>query len=250
MDESTPKGYALFDLDQTLVPWDTQLLFCNFVIKKMPIRRLFLLILIPFLPLTKALGAEGMKRVFLNYLWRLSKDELDELAEEFVEEIFPHQFYHEIVAIFNEQKKLGRLVVLSSASPEIWVAPIAKKLGADHYFGTEVEVDGRVRLFPDIIGGNNKGANKLVKMKQILPQGFNPGAGDILPNSHGFSDSHADLPMLRICESATMVHPTEKLLAEGEKKDWQLLTPDRPTTGKPSFAKSCILQSLGLYKAK
>ena len=102
---SDNQGYALFDLDQTLIPWDTQLLFCDFIIKKMPIRRLFLLVLIPFLPLTKVLGAEGMKRVFLNYLWGLTKEQLDIYADEFVAQHFPDTFYHEMLDVLEEQKK-------------------------------------------------------------------------------------------------------------------------------------------------
>ena len=137
--------------------------------------------------------------------------------------------------------------MLSSASPEIWVKPISERLRFDHYFATEVEIEGHIKPFPDIIGGNNKGANKLVKMRAILPDGFDPEAGDILPNSHGFSDSHADLPMLRICEEATMVHPTDKLLSEGEAKGWHLRHPARPTTGKKQFAIACMKQSLGIY---
>lgn len=247
---SSKMGYALFDLDQTLIPWDTQLLFCDFVLKRMPIRRLYLLILIPFLPLTKLLGAGGMKRVFLNYLWGLSQSDLDALAEEFVEFHFPDTFYGEMLEIVQEQKQLNRTTVLSSASPEIWVKPIAKKLGFDHFFGTSLEVNGRVSLFPDTPGGNNKGANKLRKMQRILPDGFDPTSGDILPNSHAFSDSHADFPMLLICENASMVHPTEKLKEEGEKRGWQLHTPTRPTSGKCQFAIACLRQALGIYPTK
>lgn len=242
------KGYALFDLDQTLIPWDTQLLFCNFVLQRMPIRRLYLLILIPFLPLTKLLGAGGMKRVFLNYLWGLTKDDLDELAEAFVDQHYPETFYQEMLDVLEDQKKSGRTTVLSSASPEIWVKPIAEKLGFDHYFGTRVEINGRVGLFPDTPGGNNKGANKLRKMKSILPKDFNPSGDDTLPNSHAFSDSHADLPMLLVCEDASMVHPTEKLRAEGVKRGWKLHTPDRPTTGKWRFALACLQQAVGMYR--
>lgn len=246
--KSQPTGYALFDLDQTLIPWDTQLLFCNFVLRRMPLRRFYLLILIPFLPLTKLLGAGGMKRVFLNYLWGLSQQDLDELAEEFVELICPHSFYAESLALLEQQKELGRMTVLSSASPEIWVKPIAKKLGFDHYFATSIEVNSRVRLFPETPGGNNKGANKLRKMRHIFPDDFDPESGDVLPNSHAFSDSHADLPMLLLCDQATMVHPTEKLRLEGHKRAWQLVTPDRPTTGKLQFAIACLRQALGIHK--
>ena len=241
-------GYALFDLDQTLIPWDTQLLFCNFVLQRMPLRRLYLLILIPFLALTKLLGAGGMKRVFLNYLWGLSQDDLDGLADEFVDQVFPDSFYQETLTLLEQQKELGRTTVLSSASPEIWVKPLAKKLGFDHCFATTIEVNGRVRLFPDLLGGNNKGANKIRKMLHVFPADFNPHAGVPLPNSHAFSDSHADLPMMLLCEQATMVHPTEKLSKEGQKQGWELLTPDRPTKGKFQFALACMAQALGIWK--
>ena len=242
----SPRGYALFDLDQTLIPWDTQLLFCNFILRKMPLRRLYLLTFIPLIPFAQIIGTEGMKRAFLNYLWGLSAEDLDTLATEFVCLHFPDSFYEEMLGVLEEQKQLGRTTVLSSASPEIWVKPIAKKLGFDHYFGTTLEIGERVRLFPDILGGNNKGANKLRKMQCILPDGFNP-SNDILPDSHGFSDSHADLPMLRICENASMVHPTNKLMLEGGARGWHLHTPARPTTGKLVFALACIRQALGLY---
>lgn len=245
--QGTPTGYALFDLDQTLIPWDTQLLFCNFVLKRMPLRRFYLLILIPFLPLTKLLGAGGMKRVFLNYLWGLSRDDLDELAEAFLERHLPSSFYSEMLEVVEQQKKLGRTTVLSSASPEIWVVPIAHKLGFDHCFGTSLEVNGRVSLFPETPGGNNKGANKLRKMRHLFPEGFDPESGDILPDSHAFSDSHADLPMLLICERASMINPTDKLSKEGQKQGWELLTPERPTKGKAGFAIACIRQALGIY---
>ena len=98
--------YALFDLDQTLVPWDTQLLFCNYILKRMPLRRLYLLILIPFLVLTKLLGAGGMKRVFLNYLVGLSRDELEELTAEFVEQNLPHSFYAEMLEVVEDRKSV------------------------------------------------------------------------------------------------------------------------------------------------
>jgi len=187
-----------------------------------------------------------MKRVFLNYLWGLDEKTLAELGEEFVSEIMPDEFYPEMLEVVKEQKKSGRLMVLSSASPEIWVRPIARQLGFDHCFATEVETTSGVRLFPDIIGGNNKGANKLVKMRHILPEGFDLENGT-LPNSRGFSDSHADLPMLHVCEEADMVNPTEKLAQEGKLRAWKLHTPTRPTQGKWQFASACLYQALGLW---
>ena len=187
-----------------------------------------------------------MKRVFLNYLWGLNEETLTALGEEFVSEIMPDTFYPDMLHVVKEQKASGKLMVLSSASPEIWVRPIARILEFDHYFATEVEIHGTIQLFPDICGGNNKGFNKLVKMRGILPEGFDLKNGT-LPESHGFSDSHADLPMLHICENASMVNPTEKLTEEGKLNGWTTYTPERPTKGKWQFAIACVRQALGIW---
>lgn len=243
--QETASGYALFDLDQTIVPWDTQLLFCNFVIKKNPLRSLYLLGFIPFAPFAKWLGPERMKRVFLNYLAGMSEVRLDELAREFVSRLIPSGLYSEIVDEVQRHKREGRITILNSASPDIWVRYIAEKLGFDHYYGTQVAINKRMGLFPTIIGSNNKGAVKIGRMKKHFPSDWS--AGDVLANSWGYSDSHADLPMLLICQNNVMVHPTDKLKAAGEQQGWKLLTPVRPTQSKFEFGLACARQALGLY---
>ena len=243
--KSPPTGYALFDLDQTIVPWDTQLLFCNFVLKRQRLRTLYLLGFIPFSPFAKILGPEIMKRVFLNYLAGMDAKLLDQYAREFVDELVPSGLYSEVVEIVEKHKADGLLTILNSASPEIWVKYISEKLGFDHYYGTRVVVNKRVSLFPDIQGGNNKGRVKIGRMQQHFPADWVDGG--ILPNSYGYSDSHADLPMLMLCERNVIVHPTEKLRASGEKFGWPEIQPARPTQSKWEFAIACAKQAVGLY---
>lgn len=243
--ENTKQGYALFDLDQTIVPWDTQLLFCNFVLKRERLRTLYLLGFIPFSPFAKLLGPETMKRVFLNYLAGMNADVLDAYAREFVEELIPNGLYTEVVDIVEKHKAEGRLTILNSASPEIWVKYISEKLGFDHYYGTQVQVGERVGLFPEILGKNNKGEVKIGRMKKHFPQGWE--AGQVLPDSYGYSDSHADLPMLMLCERNVMVHPTDKLREMGEKYGWKEIQPLRPTANKKEFGIACAKQAVGFY---
>jgi HAD superfamily hydrolase (TIGR01490 family) len=242
---SETSGYALFDLDQTIVPWDTQLLFCNYVLKKERFRTLYLLGFIPFAPFAKWLGPGRMKRVFLNYLAGIDASTLDKYAYEFVEELIPSGLYAEVVEIVQSHKEDGRLTVLNSASPEIWVKYIAEKLGFDHYFGTQVEIGESVALFPEIHGENNKGEAKIARMKHLFPASWKDG--DVLSDSYGYSDSHADLPMLYLCERNVMVHPTNKLREEGLKFGWREIAPERPTKTKFQFAMACAKQALGLY---
>ncbi|WP_240471536.1 HAD family hydrolase [Rubritalea marina] len=243
----SPNGYALFDLDQTLIPWDTQLLFCNYIIRKEPLRVLYILGFIPFLPFAKWLGPETMKRIFLNYLAGMDSQKLDGYARDFVDTLQPADIYDEIKAELDKHKEAGQLVILNSASPEIWVKYIAEKFEVDHYFGTRVDYGSRISLFPDIIGSNNKGGVKIKRMQHLFPEGWSKG--DVLPNSSGYSDSHADLPMLMLCERNIMVHPTEKLLHEGELYGWKLMQPDRPTHNRFSFGVACLKQALGLYRS-
>lgn len=244
----SPKGYALFDLDQTIVPWDTQLLFCNFIIRKEPIRKLYLLLFAPFLPFAKVLGPGGMKRIFLNFLVGINKDDLDAYAQEFVEEIYPHAMYSDILDEVKKHKEAGRTLILNSASPEIWVKHLANKMGFDHYFGTRIDIGKKVSLFPDIIGKNNKGNAKIQRMQHLFPEHWQ--CGDILSDSYGYSDSQADIPMLDICEHNTMVHPTDTLKKYGTPRQWELSQPKRPTSGKWQFAIACAKQALGFYKTK
>src|SRR5690606_1964777 len=95
--KSAPE-YVLFDLDQTVVPWDTQLLFRNHVLQEENWRCVLTFVFLAFVPFFKLLGAGQMKRVFHCYLWGISRQRLDELAESFVEKWLPQVAYPEIVA--------------------------------------------------------------------------------------------------------------------------------------------------------
>ena len=50
-DERKEGGLALFDMDGTLLPWDTQYVFSCFVVQRHPWRRLLLLFYLACLPL-------------------------------------------------------------------------------------------------------------------------------------------------------------------------------------------------------
>ena len=85
----SPPRIALFDLDGTLLAEDTQLLFCNFVLKRLALRRLFLPFFLPFAAAgaARVLGARELKRVFLSYLWLMPRERLEHYAREFARSI-------------------------------------------------------------------------------------------------------------------------------------------------------------------
>ncbi len=244
-----PLGWALFDLDHTILPFDTQVYFCNFVLKKHPWRRLYLLLFLPLAPLA-AIGLMPLrtaKRVFTCYLWRMSQARLQDLVDEFVETVFDQVAYPEIIDEIEKNRDGGRILVLNSASPGFYVEAIADRLGFDHWFATAVEVSDPMPLLPRVLGPNNKHGAKITAMKDILPAGFDAAAGDVLPDSVGYTDSTADLPLLSICKRGVIVHPGEELAAKGEEKGWSTRDPERPYLTPFGGKVATALQLLGLY---
>jgi phosphatidylglycerophosphatase C len=235
------RGLALFDLDGTLIAWDTQVLFCDHVLRREGWRRAYLLFFAAMLPAAKILGDEGMKRVFLSYLWGVDREKLALWTRDFVAGFFPGRCYPEMLGKLQRHKDAGHLTILASASPEFYVREVARVLGFDLALGTSVEDAGRMRLMPDLV--NHKGAEKVRRISEIL--GPPPGDGR-WPRSHGYSDSSADLPMLRCCIENTLVNPSPRLTATGTLEGWEIVRPEKPWSGRRGHAWEMFRRATGL----
>ncbi len=223
--EKRGRGLALFDFDGTLIPWDTQVVFADHVLRREPLRRLYLPFFAMFAPFHRVLGDEGLKRVFLSYLWRARREEIEGWAREFVAEWVPARCYPEVLEMLEKHRDSGHLTVLASASPDFYVAEVGRVLGFDLALGTEVEVDDKMPLFPELT--NHKGGEKVRRLSEILGS---PGA-DGWEGSHGYTDSTADLPMMRACRSGTVVNPSPRLSAIAAGSGWGIVRPATPWKG-------------------
>lgn len=230
-----PAGIALFDLDGTLIAWDCQLLFRHYVVRREPWRRVFLPVFLGLLPFYGLLKTDGMKRVFLSYLWKMPRATLAKYSEDFAASVMP-AIYPAGLAAIEGHRAAGHLTVLTSASPEFYVAEIGKLLGFDLVLGTVVEMGP---FFPDL--ENHKGTAKSKRLHEILPASYFDDSGR-LKNCHGYTDSTADLPLLALCQSATLVNPKPALLRIGEANGWNVIRPARPWKSKADF----VIRSLQL----
>ncbi|MBP7949298.1 MAG: HAD-IB family hydrolase [Verrucomicrobiales bacterium] len=243
-------AFAFFDLDQTLVPWDTQALFCRHVLRREGWRRAYLPVFAPVVPLAavKLVRSRGLKRVFLSYLWRMPLERLARHVEEFVSEAVLPIVYPEVRAELERHRSEGRITILNTASPDIYAENIAAALGFDHCFATRVPLpaSGRVPFCPRIAGPNNKREAKLSAMRHLLPPGATDPGAPPLADSFAYSDSHADLPMLRLAEHPVMVHPDKTLAAIGRPSGWRELHPPRPFAGRWGYRLGCLRQAVGV----
>jgi phosphoserine phosphatase len=197
-----------------------------------------------FLPFAKLLGTENMKRVFHCFLWKMQPDRLAELSREFAAKLQP-SIYPELKAALAAHKTSGHLTILSSASPECYAAEVGHLLGFDLSLGTVLENN---LLFPDLT--NHKGENKSDRLRELLPTSY--FIGSKLVNSHGYTDSTADLPMLSICETATIVNPNPSLEKLAVQNGWTILRPARPWKSRAEKARRvlALLLALGENPAK
>lgn len=233
-----PKGIALFDLDGTLLAWDCQLLFRHFVVRREPWRVVFLPLFLVFTPLAPMLGAGRMKRVFLSFLRGIEPAKLDRYARDFAVAVMP-AIYQELRAKLEQQRAAGHFLILASASPEFYVKEIGRELGFDLVLGTVVEPG---RLFPELT--NHKGAAKVDRLREVLPGVcFENGK---LVNAHGYTDSRADLPMLALCDTVTVVNPSAELLQVAERNGWEIVRPARPWRTRAGFAARALSMLLGI----
>lgn len=251
---------ALFDLDHTLLPHDTQGLLANFILRRQRWRTLLHL---PFLAVAPAralrlVSTRFLKRMFLNYLWRLPQAGLGQLVEEFVAVEVRPRLYAPLLEELERHRREGRVTVLNSASPEFYVSAIGNALGFDHAFGTRVDPGPGpgVRWLPRIDGPNNKRAAKLERMRALL--GVGPGepwpghdGRPPLDDSWAYSDSAADVPLLRLARHKVLVHPAGEFSAIGAAEGWDMivLTPPRPYDSETGAKLTSLRQAFGLYPA-
>lgn len=222
---STPRKIVLFDFDGTLLPWDTQKLFCHYVLQRHPQRRWYFPLFLLMTPFTPILGAEGMKRVFLSFLWKMKREEVEELARGFSALWVPSRIWPEMIERLERHRRDGDLTILVSASPEPYIQEIGRILGFDLSLGTVMDFPEQgLPLFPDLV--NNKGWNKVTRLRSELdPATFR---GDQLQLAHGYTDSTADLPMLSLCQQATVVNPSAQLRAIAAQNGWEIMQLPRP----------------------
>jgi HAD superfamily hydrolase (TIGR01490 family) len=236
--ETAPERIALFDLDGTLLAWDCQLLFRHFVLRREPWRGIFLPVFLAFLPFAGWLGTGRMKRVFLSFLWRMSPEKLAGLSRDFAAHVMP-AIYPELRAELERHRAGGDFLILASASPEFYVREIGRELGFDLTLGTVVETGP---FFPPL--ENHKGAAKVARLQQELPASYFDGGK--LRHCHGYTDSRADLPMLRLCGSATVVNPSPELAALANDSGWRIVRPPRPWKNRLDLALRVLALLTGL----
>ena len=246
--DSPKQIFAFFDLDHTLLPFDTQTMFCDFVLKRERTRTWRHLFFVPVailkgLRLVKTVTA---KRAFMSYLGGIKMAKVHVYAQEFAQTMVRPWLFPEMLKIIEEHRNAGHTLILNTASPDFYAHEIAKVLGIDYCIATRMEKPETLPFWPKVMDVNNKHEAKIVAMKRDLP--FVAAAtAEQLSESWAYSDSKADLPLLEFAGKGVLVHPSAFLEAIGKERGWQVLHPKLPYKNKLGDGWASLKQILGVF---
>jgi HAD superfamily hydrolase (TIGR01490 family) len=242
------KGFAFFDLDHTLLPHDTQALFCNYVLRRERWRTLLHVVFVPFalLKILRLISTLRVKRAFLGYLWGMRRTRLRQYAQSFASDCVRAWAYPELMAELVKHREAGRVLVLNTASPDFYAKEIARELGFDYCVATQAQLTDPLSFHP-AIQINNKEEAKIDAMIQQVPGVAELTEEDRNDHCYAYSDSSADLPLLQFGRNGVLVHPSSRLATIGIRNEWTLIHPRRPYGSKVGDMLSVFQQMLGLY---
>ena len=250
------KKFAFFDLDYTLLPHDTMLLFCRSVLQKERFRIFYLFLAIPamLLYLLHILDTRQFKSIFFSFLFRMKANVLEKHSYDFVRYILKPLLYDEMLKILSDYRRKKYFLVLNTASPSFYVSHIANELGFDAFYATNIEVKKRMPLIPVIEGANNKGAAKIEAMQDILPPSIwkdclqKGSFSHPLPiqDSVTYSDSFSDNPLFLLAERKVVIKSAKKkTIREASKRGWESLHPKQSPNSQVRIFWNTILQIIG-----
>lgn len=129
-----------------------------------------------------------------RFLLGVPKQDLERDAEAFAAAAWGRFMRPDALETWAEWGRRGALRVIVTASPDLTVAPFARRLDAEMLLGTRLAFDGRDRIAGAFAGPNCRGEEKVRRLRAV----FGPG----LRLAAAYGDTSGDREMLQIADEA------------------------------------------------
>jgi len=215
---------ALFDLDLTLLPLDSDHAFGEFLIRLGWVDEAAYRARNDAFYADYQAGRLDMDAYvdFATAAWRSrSPAEQHELSARFVREVIEPAIRPPAVELVQHHRERGDRVVMVTATNEFITRPIARRFGIDTLIATALERDADGRLTGRIAGRANLREGKLHNVASWLTgQGLSWGD---LESSTCYSDSTNDLPLLERVSHPVATNPAAELERIARERGWPIL---------------------------
>lgn len=125
-----------------------------------------------------------------EFLGGVDRATLEADAERFAEQAWTGFMRPDALACWEEWGRKGAHRVIVTASPEITVAPFARRLGAEALLGTHLVFDGHDRVTGAFAGPNCRGEEKVRRLRAAY--------GDDLHLTAAYGDTSGDTEMIAV----------------------------------------------------
>lgn len=212
---------ALFDLDHTLLPIDSDYEWGQFLCRIGAVdAEAFAARNQAFFEQYQAGTLDPVEYLefSLGTLAGFPRAKLDEMHAQFMREVIAPAIRPTARALLQKHLDAGDLVAIVTATNHFITAPIAEALGIEHLIAAMPEVAADGSITGKLLGTPTQGHGKVVHTKAWLEK-----LGKRLEDFetvHFYSDSHNDIPLMSVVTHPVATNPNAVLTSHAAEKGW------------------------------
>ncbi|MEY2253549.1 MULTISPECIES: HAD family phosphatase [Comamonas] len=219
----TSTRLALFDLDHTLLPLDSDYEWGEFTLRKGWCDKQ------EFGSRNAAFFADYQKgtldihayvRFATEAIRKLGPQAADDAHLAFMQEVIEPHIQPAALALLQQHRDAGDTIVIVTATNEFVTRPIAKALGVDHLLAVNLARDASGWITGEIDGVPTMRAGKVTRMEAWMAE---RGLSWDSVDSIFYSDSMNDVPLLEKVNTPVATNPDDRLRQLATERGWRIL---------------------------
>jgi len=215
---------ALFDLDHTLLPIDSDYEWGQFLARIGAVEPdAFARRNAEFFAQYQAGTLDPVEYLefALGTLAQFPRKQLDDWHAQFMTEVIQPAILPAALDLLKRHQDNDDLVAIITATNRFVTEPIARELGVKHLIAAEPELTPEGEFTGKLLGIPTSGPGKVVHTRQWLSEMGK--TLDSFQKSHFYSDSQNDIPLLSIVTHPIATNPNAKLEAHAKAHGWPLI---------------------------
>lgn len=216
---------ALFDLDHTLIPVDSDYEWGQFLVRVGAVDAdAFARRNAEFYAQYEAGTLDPVEYLefALGTLARFPRRQLDDWHLQFTEEVIKPAVRPAALDLVKKHQDEGDLVAIVTATNRFVTAPIARLFGVADLIAAEPEMTGDGQITGRLRGIPTSGSGKVIHTQQWLAA--RGRTLDSFARSYFYSDSQNDIPLLSTVTNPVATNPNALLKAHAQAHGWPILT--------------------------
>lgn len=212
---------TIFDLDETLIAADSDHEWGQFVVDKGLVdAQIHKKKNDDFYALYKAgqLDIDEYLQFSCSVLTQYSIEDLHRFRSEFVAQRILPIILDKAQDLVKKHRQMGDTLLVITSTIEFVTRPIVDEFGIDILIAPDPEIVSN-RYTGRIVGVPSFAAGKVTRLEQWLAN-----RQDSLEGSSFYSDSHNDLPLLRLVDNPVAVDPDPILREKAEENQWPIIS--------------------------